>query len=700
MVFTSRSDAELRRLVLEDGEMAPGAREELERRHYQALRAFAYVVSPSEGDVLAGQAWEQALRPLDEDSTGAVRPRALSAVLRVAADWLRMGQRSALATALVSWFESDGTDATDATDAPEEAAEADAPEEPDEAAAVNEPDGVTDGGAGAARLASSRCSSITAKAFERIPVRSQTVLWHHEVERDDDAAVYQLLGPVAEDVDLLNRRARRELYDHYVFLHQDETVDDACRHLHRMLLVYADATSMVNTPVDLVSHLGRCAHCARAVDDLTRMRFELGSLLAKALLPWGGADYPRDARTSPSTTPGDSAEEEAGSAEAGRRGEGGDSAGARRRPRARRFVLAAAAVVGVCSLGAAVAYKGGWLPVTEKHDVPHPGKAPSGASPPPAPVKPPAQGDAPGNGYRASSVRGAALEWLFDRVDADGTADTSGNGIDGKLNGDPLPRLAKGGVLEFSDAQSVISAGPVVDTSKSYSVSARAKLKDTADYQTVISQDAEEISGFALQYDPGADRWEMIIPEQDKVGSERIQAGGRPGPPVDRWTYLTGVYDAADGEIRLYVDGKLADTAPVGGAAGRRSGSAGPSTTPARTTPAGRGGLDDGDGDGDSGGSFKGDFKADSGGFSGSFSETFSGSRNGFFSGRPLAFGINQDLTGSLNGPQVVQAGGHFAVGRALAGNVSVRGFDGAVDDVRAFKRALTGKEVASLAGR
>ncbi|WP_277400421.1 LamG-like jellyroll fold domain-containing protein [Streptomyces marispadix] len=795
MVLTRLSDADLRQLVQEDGGTASGAREELEKRHYQAVRAFAFVVSPVAGDRLAGEAWEQALRPLDEDITGAVRPRALAAVLRTAAEWLRMGRRAELAAELVNWFEfepdgSGGIDGAGGTavnggtggDADLIAALVSGNGssgsngsnglELDPAAGAGAAgfggDGSSD--AGALRLARFRSSSVTARAFERLPARSQTVLWHHEVEHDDAAAIHELLGSEAEDVQLLDRRARRELYNAYVSLHQDETVDDACRRLHRMLLAYAEQTTM-NTPGDLVSHLDRCAHCARAVDDLERMRFEFGSVLAEALLPWGGADYALSAHTLSSPTlevsgaPGAlrsgggglkawAAGAGAAGAAAPRRllgalrtrlvalpGAGslrgvgslpGAASGGGRSPRARRAVLAAA-LIGLCSLVVAVAYTGGLRQGAENNAAPRPGE--SGAAAPPSGAKPTATATStvtatkppPGNGFQpAKPVRGAALEWRFDAVDDGRTVDTSGNGEDGELDGDPLPELGKGGVMEFAGEQSVVADGPVVDTSKSFSVSARAKMNDTEEFQTVISQDASQISGFAVQYDPDSDRWEMIAPEEDDEDSDLIQAGGPPGPPADRWTYLTGVHDAEAGELRLYVDGKLEDTASLDGDDASQNSttttttSGGSSTTTTTTSGGGFGGDGRGGGDGFGGGGGAGGFD---GGGAGGFGGGAGGPGGGFFGG-PAATG--QDLTVDPNLPggsladeifrdvsgsvprlapgtgrtEVIDAEGDFAAGRALAGEEFVRGFDGAIDDVRAFKRALTAKEVSALAGR
>jgi hypothetical protein len=720
MPFTRLSDAELRRLSQEDGETAPGAREELEQRHFQAVLAFASVVSPSAGDELAGQAWELALPSLDEVIAGAMRPRALVAVLQVAADWLSTDRRGALAPELADWFEPDMVpDADIVRDLADDSVE--------EGSAVT----------GAARLAHFRTSSVAARAFERLPVRSQTVLWHHEVEQDD-VVIGWLLGMVAEDVSLLNRRARREFYTAYVSLHQDEIVDDACRRLHRMLLAYADQTSM-KTPGDLVSHLDQCTHCARAVDDLERMRFEFGGVLAEALLPWGGAEYALASRTAFSTTP--DASEAAGAGwrkAAGARAWAGTTGLVRRVPgavgaigavgsfvrtvpgaaalkneertsRARRLALPGA-LVGLCSL-AALAFAGG-LMQGENSATPRPGStsgalAPGGPEPTatsPGSAKKPAPGDRPGRGNRSSPVRGAALEWLFDGVDDGVTVDTSGNGIEGVLYGDPLPEQGNGGTMKFYGQQAVVSDGPVVDTSKSFSVSARARMNDTAAFQTVISQDASDISGFAVQYDPDSDRWEMITPKEDDANSRFIQAGGSPGPPADTWTYLAGVYDTEAGEIRLYVDGKLQDTAQVargavpGGVNPTTSSSTSTTTTTTTTSgggfggAGGLGGFDDRGGAGGAGGA-GGGFFGNASGNVGDFAPAPNLPQAG-----ELANGIIRDVTGASS--QLVAADGDFAVGRGMANDQLNRGFNGSIDDVRAFTRALTGKEAASLAGR
>lgn len=804
MEFTGLSDAELRQLVQEDGDAAPGvreelelrglvegdespapaAREELERRHYRAVRAFAGVVSPAAGGRLASQAWEQALRPLDEDITGAMRPRSLAAVLRTAADWSRTDRREALAPELLRWFDEGVV------------------EPPTVAEPALLPESGGDESPGAARLAQHRRASVTTRAFERLAARSQTVLWHHNVERDGSGTIDLLLGDEAEDVALLDRRARRELYNTYVALHQDETVDDACRRLHRMLLAYAEQTSM-NTPGDLVAHLDTCAHCARAVDDLERMRFEFGSVLAESLLPWGGSNYALSASHAVGATAAAETDgEAAGAATAGTLAEavgavgavgvagagagtasgsgagsgsgsgvrfgfgfgarpgGGAGAGSglrgasgaarawgaykaagpvRRavglldgmRARARRTpwlvalvnrehglhtrpLVLSAALVGLCSIAVAVVFTGGLGGGGENSGAPGPGR--TGSAPPS--VQP---GEEPtatatitappgdGQGYEPPPpVKDAALEWLFDdEVDDGVTEDTSDNGYVGTLIGDEPPEQVEDGKLEFDDEleQAVEADAYVVDTTHSYSVSARVKLDDTDDYRTVVSQDASQISGFAVQYDPEADRWEMIVPEEDEEDADLVQAAGEPGPATDTWTYLTGVYDADAQRIRLYVDGELADEATVGGDRddeddGSDEGSAstttttsggGSSTTTTTTTTSGGGdgedGQDgqDGDGWGGAGGGWGG------GGPGGG---DWGGGGGGW--GGPGRYFAGQSAPAYY---EPVDAQGYFAVGRGLNGQ-EFRGFNGMIDEVRAFKRALTPEEAAKLAGR
>jgi hypothetical protein len=153
------------------------------------------------------------------------------------------------------------------------------------------------------------------------------------------------------------------------------------------------------------------------------------------------------------------------------------------------------------------------------------------------------------------------LEWVFDKVKSGVTADTSGSGLDGTLVGSPLPRPLKSGAIQFFGQQSVASDDAVIDTTESFTVSARAKLASGGDFQTVVSQDGSDLSGFQLQYDREEAQWEMRIGEDDSEDLDDMdEAVSESQPEVGVWTQLTGVFDESDEEIRLYVDGELEDS--------------------------------------------------------------------------------------------------------------------------------------------
>ncbi|MFD7941316.1 LamG-like jellyroll fold domain-containing protein [Streptomyces sp. NPDC059755] len=115
-----------------------------------------------------------------------------------------------------------------------------------------------------------------------------------------------------------------------------------------------------------------------------------------------------------------------------------------------------------------------------------------------------------------------------------------------------------GSALEFDgQKQYAETAGPVLDTSGSYSVAAWVRLDAIpGNYATAVSQDSRATANsFYLQYGhgtfafstPGEHRAQVAVPAE-----------------TGRWYHLVGVRDAASNQIRLYVDGKLAATATGG----------------------------------------------------------------------------------------------------------------------------------------
>ena len=105
---------------------------------------------------------------------------------------------------------------------------------------------------------------------------------------------------------------------------------------------------------------------------------------------------------------------------------------------------------------------------------------------------------------------------------------------------------------------------PVVDTRQSFTVSAWVKLAQVGGYQTFVSIDGSQVSGFYLQLrDSGAFAFNMIPDDKPENGS--VAASPLPVQP-GVWYNLVGVHDAQAKTNSLYVNGVLMQTVPYTGA--------------------------------------------------------------------------------------------------------------------------------------
>jgi concanavalin A-like lectin/glucanase superfamily protein len=91
----------------------------------------------------------------------------------------------------------------------------------------------------------------------------------------------------------------------------------------------------------------------------------------------------------------------------------------------------------------------------------------------------------------------------------------------------------------------------------SITVSAWVKLSRTDRDATVFGQDGSRMSGFLLQYNKDVGRWIFGAAIQDADMSPMVYAYSPQAPVVGTWTHLTGVYDYAGRQLRLYVNGQL-----------------------------------------------------------------------------------------------------------------------------------------------
>ncbi|MFJ5262317.1 LamG-like jellyroll fold domain-containing protein [Streptomyces sp. NPDC088387] len=119
------------------------------------------------------------------------------------------------------------------------------------------------------------------------------------------------------------------------------------------------------------------------------------------------------------------------------------------------------------------------------------------------------------------------------------------------------------------------TAGPVVDTTDSFTVGAVVRLADTEpDHpMTVLSQAGEHTDVFKVRYAPAENAWQLVMPLRDEAGAPETVVADFAWPdggagPGQR---LAVVYDDAADRIRLYVDGSLSADATASFPAGLES---------------------------------------------------------------------------------------------------------------------------------
>ncbi|RIV36872.1 LamG domain-containing protein [Micromonospora radicis] len=113
----------------------------------------------------------------------------------------------------------------------------------------------------------------------------------------------------------------------------------------------------------------------------------------------------------------------------------------------------------------------------------------------------------------------------------------------------------------------ITTSGPVLDTTKSFTVMAWVRASDLAahDHQVALSQDGTQASRFQLMYNKdangGAGGWCFAMRAADGGNSTTACADGAAwGLPADgSWVHVAGVYDTVAGKIRVYVMGDPLD---------------------------------------------------------------------------------------------------------------------------------------------
>lgn len=143
--------------------------------------------------------------------------------------------------------------------------------------------------------------------------------------------------------------------------------------------------------------------------------------------------------------------------------------------------------------------------------------------------------------------------WSLDEGTGAVAHDTAG-GHDAALTGAPgwVPGVSGTAAQLDGRSQYGQTAGPVLDTTGNFTVSAWVKLDSTGSWATAVSQDGPVSSGFYLQYSLADNRFAFSTAEGRALSGQ---------PPVTgKWYRLTGVHDADAGSYTLYVDGVAQST--------------------------------------------------------------------------------------------------------------------------------------------
>ncbi|GAA2568824.1 glycoside hydrolase family 2 [Winogradskya consettensis] len=150
-------------------------------------------------------------------------------------------------------------------------------------------------------------------------------------------------------------------------------------------------------------------------------------------------------------------------------------------------------------------------------------------------------------------------DWALNEGTGTTAADSSTGGSPLSLKGDAkwAPGVTGTALAFDGDGDSAETTGPVVDTTRDYSIASWVTLdKIPGNYATAISQDGRKTeSPFYLQYGQGA--FAFSTP-----GGNRARLTIT--PDLNRWYHLVGVRDHTSGQVRLYVDGQPAGNATAG----------------------------------------------------------------------------------------------------------------------------------------
>ncbi|HWH01888.1 MAG TPA: LamG-like jellyroll fold domain-containing protein, partial [Pilimelia sp.] len=153
-------------------------------------------------------------------------------------------------------------------------------------------------------------------------------------------------------------------------------------------------------------------------------------------------------------------------------------------------------------------------------------------------------------------------------ADGSGTtaADSAGNSP-ATASGSVGWSTERGGSATFPGGagNALASAGPVLDTAKSFTVTAWVKLAATGGGNRVaVSQGGARFPGFSLGYDATANKWRFSTCAPDAATAQCSHVTSDTAAAAGTWVHLAGVYCEHFDEITIYVNGEPSETVSAG----------------------------------------------------------------------------------------------------------------------------------------
>ncbi|MCO6011513.1 hypothetical protein NE236_41840 [Actinoallomurus purpureus] len=150
--------------------------------------------------------------------------------------------------------------------------------------------------------------------------------------------------------------------------------------------------------------------------------------------------------------------------------------------------------------------------------------------------------------------------WRFEETGGRTALDSSGHGLHLRISGDATRTTAPSGhALSLGGNGHAVADRPVINTNAAFTITAWVLLAETRRAGTVIAAhhtgDAPDV--VLLTYDAEHTDWALMVPDRVSSwanGNETAYGGRR--PVAGRWTHLAAVFDPADRQLCLYVDGE------------------------------------------------------------------------------------------------------------------------------------------------